>query len=194
VDAAGNGSSELRRTLERLPAGVYVLAAKDGDSTGAATVAWVTQVAFKPPLLVVALGRRSNVFRCLERSRFATLHVVGQNQLALARTFACPTDAGGGRINGEPFVAGLTSSPVLTAFPAYVECSLEQILDTGGEHALVVLRAVHARCRSRFRPMMAQALRDYLRIHPLPARDARPEPAAAISAPQSGREQVVGSG
>lgn len=194
MDAGGNGSSELRRTLEQLPAGVYVLAARDGDDTGAATVAWVTQVAFRPPLLVVALGRRSNVFHCLERSRFATLHVVGQRQLALARTFACPTDAGGGRINGEPFVAGLTSAPVLTAFPACVECSLEQILDTGGEHALVVLRAVHARCRGRFRPMTAQALRDYLRIHPLPARDAQPEPAPATGVPPSGRVQTAGSG
>lgn len=194
MDAAGNGQSALRRTLERLPAGVYVLAAKDGDSTGAATVAWVTQIAFKPPLLVVALGRRSNVFRCLERSRFATLHVVGQRQLALARTFACPTDAGGGRINGEPYVPGLTAAPVLTAFPAYVECSLEQVLETGGEHALVVLRALHARCRDRFRPMTAAALREYLRIHPLPARAAPAEAAAAVSAPQPGRAPAAGSG
>jgi flavin reductase (DIM6/NTAB) family NADH-FMN oxidoreductase RutF len=159
-----------RRALSRLTAGVYVLTARDGDRFGAATVAWAMQTSFKPLLFTVALGRNSNVFRCLAQSCAATLHVAGHGQLELARRFACPTEAGDGRINGESYVDGVTSAPVLGVFPAHFECLVDEIHDSAGDHALVVLRAVAVKCRTRFRPMMLGALRKYLESAPLPPR------------------------
>jgi len=165
-----------RRALDRFQTGVYVLTSRNGDHFGAATVAWAMQTSFKPSLIVVALGRKSNVFRCLEHSRVAVLHVAGHRQLGLARRFACPTETAGTRINGEPFVNGVTSAPVLKVFPAYLECQVEQIVDTIGDHALVILRVVLAQCRARFRPMTIAELRTDLERHPLPPRR---EPAPA---------------
>ncbi|MGE0030813.1 MAG: flavin reductase family protein [Steroidobacteraceae bacterium] len=151
-------------------AGVYVLTSRDGDRIGAATVAWAMQISFKPLLFTVALGRGGNVFRCLERSRAAALHVAGHRQLELARRFACPTEAGDGTINGEPFVSGVTSAPLLKTFPAHFECLVDEILETSGDHVLAVLRAITAQSRARFRPMTLAALRKYLESAPLPAR------------------------
>ena len=168
----------LQRTLSRISGGVYVLCARDGERFGAATVAWATQASFRPPLLIVSLGRQSNVFRCLERSGAAALHIAGHRQLELARSFACPTEAGEHRINGQPYVDGVTTAPVLPVFPAHVECRLEEIHPLPGEHALVVLAPVRAQCRARFRPLAIEALRDYLKLDPLPARRPLSRPAA----------------
>lgn len=161
---------ELQRTLSRISGGVYVLAARDDDRFGAATVAWATQVSFRPPLLVVSLGRQSNVFQCLQKSGAAALHIVGHRQFELARSFACPTTVADHRINGQPWVEGATAAPVLPVFPAHVECRLEEIHWLLGEHVLVVLAPLRARCRARFRPLAIEALRDYLKLAPLPSR------------------------
>jgi flavin reductase (DIM6/NTAB) family NADH-FMN oxidoreductase RutF len=37
--------------------------------------------------------------------------------------------------------------------PAYIECSLERIVDTDGDHAVVILRVIEADCRERVRPL-----------------------------------------
>ena len=47
--------------LRMLSNGVYVLTACLGDTVHAATVAWVCQVSFQPPLVMVALQRNSHL-------------------------------------------------------------------------------------------------------------------------------------
>jgi len=133
--------------------GVYILTSRSDDRYGAATVTWVSQVSFKPPLSMAAVRRESNVFKCLDVSRTAVLHIVGQQQQDIARRFFFPTDAGSGTINGQPFAAGRTAAPVLASLPAHVECQVERIVDTDGDHAVVILRVVEAECRERVRPL-----------------------------------------
>lgn len=142
-----------QKTLRMLSNGVYVLTSRSEDRYGAATVTWVSQVSFKPPLIMAAVRRQSNVFKCLEESRFAALHIVGKGQQEIARRFFFPTDASSGAINGEPVVEGKTSAPVLTSLPAHIECQVERVMDTEGDHALVILRAVEAECGEQVRPL-----------------------------------------
>ena len=142
-----------QKTLRLLSNGVYVLTARSEDSYGAATVTWVSQVSFKPPLIMAAVRRQCNVFKCLEESRVAALHIVGNGQQEIARRFFFPTATGCGTINGEPVVEGKTSAPVLASLPAHIECQVERIVDTDGDHVLVILRAVEAECREQVRPL-----------------------------------------
>ena len=142
-----------QKTLRMLSNGVYVLTSRSEDRYGAATVTWVSQVSFKPPLIMAAVRRQSNVFMCLEESRFAALHIVGKDQQEVARRFFYPTATSPGAINGEPVVEGKTSAPVLTSLPAHIECQVERVVDTDGDHALVILRAVEAECCDQVRPL-----------------------------------------
>ena len=142
-----------QKTLRMLSNGVYVLTSQCDGQYGAATVSWVSQVSFKPPLIMAAVRRQSNVFKCLAESRAAALHIVGEGQQEVARTFFFPTAAGGETINGEPVVKGETGVPILANLPAYVEGRVEQIVDADGDHALVILRVVEAECRGEVRPL-----------------------------------------
>jgi len=151
-----------QKTLRMLSNGVYVLTSRSGDHYGAATVTWVSQVSFRPPLVMAAVKRNSNVFKCLEESRTAVLHIVGDRQQDIAHRFFFPTHAEHGTINGEPFAEGRTAAPVLANLPAHVECQVERIVDTEGDHALVILRAVEAECREQVRPLtMAETPWEY---------------------------------
>lgn len=142
-----------RRALRKISNGVYVLTARDAEHYGAATVTWVSQASFKPPLLMAAVRRDSNAYRCLVRSGSAALHIVADGQLEIARRFFAPTAAAEGTINGVPFAEGKTAAPVLAGLPAYVECHVDRIVDTEGDHAVVILRVVDAECGGEFKPL-----------------------------------------
>jgi flavin reductase (DIM6/NTAB) family NADH-FMN oxidoreductase RutF len=151
-----------QKTLRMLSNGVYVLTSRSKDRYGAATVSWVSQASFKPPLIMAAVRRESNVFECLAESRSAVLHIVGDGQQEIARRFFFPTHAGGGTINGEPFAEGRTAAPILASLPAHVECKIEKIVDTDGDHAVVILRVVEAESREEVRPLtMAETPWEY---------------------------------
>ena len=146
-----------KKTLRMLSNGVYVLTSRSGDHYGAATVSWVSQASFKPPLIMAAVRPESNVFKCLAESGRAVLHIVGERQQETARRFFHPTCAQGGSINGEPFAEGSAASPILSSLPAHLECLVERLVHTDGDHAVVILRVLEAECREQVRPLtMAQ--------------------------------------
>src|SRR5438552_18830766 len=105
--------------------GVYVLTSRSGNRYGAATVSWVSQTSFKPPLIMSAVRRESDVFRCLAESRSAVLHIVGDRQQDIAKRFCFATHAERGTVNGEAFMDGRAGAPVLPNLPAYIECRVE---------------------------------------------------------------------
>ncbi|OLD65236.1 MAG: hypothetical protein AUI47_02590 [Acidobacteria bacterium 13_1_40CM_2_68_5] len=142
-----------RKTLRMLSNGLYVMTSRHGERCGAATVTWVSQASFRPPLLMAAVRPDSNVFACLRVSGAAAVHVLGKDQEELARRFFAPTRTDGGGINGEPFRDGVTGAPILRGAPAYLECRVRQILDGLGDHALVVLEVVGAECREQVTPL-----------------------------------------
>ena len=142
-----------QKTLRMLSNGVYVLTSRSEDRYGAATVSWVSQVSFKPPLIMAAVQRNSNVFKCLVDSRIAALHIVGDGQQEIARKFFFPTRANCTTINGELFTNGRTAAPILASLPAHVECQVERVVDTDGDHALVILRVVDAEFCAEVRPL-----------------------------------------
>ena len=78
---------------------------RHGNSYGAATVTWVSQASFKPPLLMAAIRPESNMSKCLSQSRVAAIHIV----------------------------------------------------DTGGDHALIVMEALDAACAEDVRPLTIAA-------------------------------------
>jgi flavin reductase (DIM6/NTAB) family NADH-FMN oxidoreductase RutF len=133
-----------QKALRLLTNGMYVLTARSGQKFGAATVTWVSQASFKPPLLMAALRKDGSVFECLSESRAGVLHVLAADQKAIAQKFFAPTKATDGELNGEPFTPGSNDAPVLSNLPAYLECSLVEINDRLGDHAIVVLEVTGA--------------------------------------------------
>ena len=142
-----------RKSLRRLTNGVYVMSARSGTCFGAATVTWVSQASFHPPLVMAAIRKESNVFKCLHESRAVAIHVLGRDQQDLAQRFFAPTKAVNGTINGEPFADGVTSAPILKSVPVYLECLVRHVIDDLGDHAIVVMEVTEAACGSDVCPM-----------------------------------------
>ncbi len=133
--------------------GMYIITSRFQEHYGAATVTWVSQASFKPPLVMAALRRDSNVFQCVAQSGFAAIHIIGHDQQQIAQNFFNPTSVQGSAINGEPIRDGITASPILFNFPAHVECRVVRLIDDAGDHAVVVFEVVEAECRNQVQPL-----------------------------------------
>lgn len=142
-----------KKALRMFSNGMYVITSRSGPRFGAATVTWVSQASFKPPLIMAAIRPESNVFRCLRESGIAAVHVLGFHQQDIAAKFFSPTKVYDGALNGEPFADGTTAAPILQNAPAYVECRLRQIVDQGGDHAIMIMEVVDTDCREQLPPL-----------------------------------------
>lgn len=133
-----------KATLRMIPYGLYVLTAAHADGrVAAATVNWVTQASFEPPLVAVGVKADSHAHALIKDTRAFALNVLGKGQQAMAFAFFKPADRQGQTISGEPFRPGATGAPILTNAPAFVECALEATVEKG-DHSIFVGRVIEA--------------------------------------------------
>ena len=115
---------------------------KDGRIS-AATVNWVTQASFKPPLVAVGVKTDSQIHDIIKTAGNFALNVLGNGQQGTAYSFFKPAERDGQKISGEPFHAGSTGAPVLENTPAFVECRLVTTVEEG-DHSIFVGEVVDA--------------------------------------------------
>ena len=132
-----------KTALRMIPYGLYVLTAEAGDAISAATVNWVTQASFAPPLVAVGVKADSQVHGLIKQAGAFALNVLGKGQQPMAYTFFKPAERQGSTISGQPFRRGSTGAPILEATPAYVECRLITTVEKG-DHSIFVGEVVEA--------------------------------------------------
>lgn len=128
-----------KTALRMIPYGIYVMTAKGGDgSIAAATVNWVTQTSFSPPLVAIGVKADSGPLKAVNETRGFALNMLGKGQQGQAFAFFKPADVDGNKVSGEPFEAGAeTGSPILQNAPASVECKVVEIVEQGDHHIVV---------------------------------------------------------
>ncbi len=133
-----------KTALRMIPYGLYVLTAESHEGeVGAATVNWVTQASFEPPLVVVGVKADSNVHAIIKQSKAFALNVLGKGQQAQAFAFFKPAKRDGDTVSGEPFRKGTLGTPLLQSTPAYVECKLVECVERG-DHSIMIGEVVDA--------------------------------------------------
>ncbi|MCX7863822.1 MAG: flavin reductase family protein, partial [Novosphingobium sp.] len=79
--------------LRMIPYGIYVMTAGGtGRTPAAATVNWVTQTSFSPPLVAIGVKTDSGVYAATRQSGHFVLNMLGKGQQAQAFTFFKPAE------------------------------------------------------------------------------------------------------
>ena len=120
-----------------IPYGIYVMVAVRGGKIAAATVTWVTQTAFAPPLVAVGVKTDSGAYDIAKEAGGFALNMLGKGQQGLAFEFFKSATVGGDKVSGEPFHAGSTGAPILDNAIASVECQIVEIVEQGDHHIFV---------------------------------------------------------
>ena len=133
-----------KTALRMIPYGIYVLTAQDGGgNVAAATVNWVTQTAFNPPLVVVGVKTDSGAYSIVKNAKTFTLNMLGKADKGLAFTFFKPAQMAEGKLSGQAVHKGGNGAPILDAALAAVECKVTSIVEQG-DHHIVVAEVVDA--------------------------------------------------
>jgi len=127
-----------KAVLRMIPYGIYVLTADDGKgNVAAATVNWVTQTAFAPPLVVVGVKTDSGAYQVVKKAGTFALNMLGKEHKGLAFTFFKPASVADGKISGQAYRKGTTGAPLLEAAPGALECKVTSIVEQGDHHIVV---------------------------------------------------------
>jgi flavin reductase (DIM6/NTAB) family NADH-FMN oxidoreductase RutF len=132
-------NADAKKTVLRMiPYGIYVLTADDKKGNiAAATVNWVTQSAFAPPLVVVGVKTDSGAYKIVKDAGSFALNMLGKDHKSLAFTFFRPADVSEGKLSGQPYRPGTTGAPILTDAPGAVECKVTAVVEQGDHHVIV---------------------------------------------------------
>jgi flavin reductase (DIM6/NTAB) family NADH-FMN oxidoreductase RutF len=127
-----------KTALRMIPYGIYVLTAEGADGTvAAATVNWVTQTSFNPPLVAIGVKTDSGVYATLREAGNFALNFLGKGQQGAAFTFFKPAEVADGAISGEPYSSGSNGAPLLDNAIASVECKVATVVELGDHHIIV---------------------------------------------------------
>jgi flavin reductase (DIM6/NTAB) family NADH-FMN oxidoreductase RutF len=126
-----------KTALRMIPYGIYVMTAENDGEVAAATVNWVTQTAFAPPLVVVGVKTDSGAYGISKAAGNFALNMLGKGQQGLAFGFFKPATRDGNTVSGEPFHAGSSGAPILDNAIASVECKIVDIIEQGDHHIFV---------------------------------------------------------
>ncbi len=132
-------NADAKKTVLRMiPYGIYVLTADDGKGgVAAATVNFVTQTAFAPPLLVVGIKTDSGAYAVVKHAGKFALNMLGKDAKGLAFTFFKPAKLEDGKLSGQSFHRGANNAPILDTAIGSVECQVKTIVEEGDHHIVV---------------------------------------------------------
>ncbi len=135
--------------LRMIPYGLYILTGEDKSGrVAAATVNWVTQASFEPPLVAVGVKKDSQTHEIIKEAGYFALNILGRGQESIAYTFFKSLQREGNSIGGQSFASGQTGAPLLESTPAFLECRLVETLQ-GGDHSLFIGEVLNAGVRNQ---------------------------------------------
>jgi flavin reductase (NADH) len=131
-----NARSSLGEALALIPSGCSILTcAAAGESTGM-LASWVQQVAFEPPMVMVAVKRGRPIGALIDRAGRFTLNLLGEGTFRLMKHFAA------GFAPGAPAFDGLEMADTdygveLAAAAGALSCRVKSRTDAGDHHVYV---------------------------------------------------------
>ena len=144
VIGAGVRDQEFRDLMTGVCASVTVVTTADEDGPHGATVSSFASLSLQPPLVTVALDRRSALLARILGSRRFGVNVLAYSDDELALLFARRGEDRFGQVSWTPS-RGL---PRLDGAAGWAVCDLHRIVE-GGDHLLLVGLVTHAESSHR---------------------------------------------
>lgn len=149
----GERHKALAAALGRIPSGLFILTACQGELETGLLCSWVQQCSFAPPQVSMALRRDREIISWLGGGAAFTLNVLDDSQTDMVVHF------GRGFAPGQPAFTGLdilrpdNGPPVLADALGYLEGRVVERFPAG-DHDLFIGRVVGGRLLGEGRPMV----------------------------------------
>ena len=129
-------ADDFKEAFRNHPAGVSVVTADPGDGPVGLTATSVFSVSASPPLLVFSLSGRSSSAPALRRADTVVVHLLGADQLGLAKTFS--TTGIDRFADSSIWTRLVTGEPVLPAANAWLRGRIVNQMEAGDSTVVAV--------------------------------------------------------
>jgi flavin reductase (DIM6/NTAB) family NADH-FMN oxidoreductase RutF len=151
------GDTDPRRqmafALGRVPSGLFVLTARNGEAETGMLASWVQQCSFNPPQISVALRADRPISAWLTRGAGFAINILDDTQTDMIGHFGRGFELDEPAFNGLE-ITRLPSGPVvLDEALAYLECQVVA-RHPGGDHDLLIARVLGGRMLGEGHPMV----------------------------------------
>jgi flavin reductase (DIM6/NTAB) family NADH-FMN oxidoreductase RutF len=144
---------QLAAALGRIPSGLFVLTARQGEAETGMLASWAQQCSFEPPLVSVALQRGREVGAWLGVGAVFTLNILDDTQTDMIVHFGRGFPLAAPAFTGLDVERGGEGGPVLTEALAYLECRVVA-RHPAGDHELLIGEVLRGRLLSEGHPMV----------------------------------------
>ncbi len=149
-----------KHALRLLHHNVAVVTSGLDDEIIGATVTWLMQSSFEPPLVTLAIKADSRLYTVIKRTGTLTVNLVEAGDTELASTFFKPRIFETDRMAHYPAKVNSVGGAMLDASPVCLSCEVQQIV-TEGDHHLVVTEVVDVEVRSEDKKAMCLSDTDW---------------------------------
>lgn len=132
-----------KHALLMIPYGLFVLGAAHGGKSTVATVNWITQASFHPPLVVVGVKNDSGAHAMIKESKKFALSILGPGQKNIAGAYFRHVEPKDGKFGDFAYETGQNGTPIVSDAPASVECDVVGFYELG-DHTIVVGKVTEA--------------------------------------------------
>jgi len=130
--------------LGRVPSGVFILTAGDGEGNETGMLAsWVQQASFEPPMVTVAVNRKRYLNDWLEKNPQVVLNLVGESQTQFLKHFGRGFEPEQPAFEGVETVRGELGISVLADALGYLEGKVVGQVEAG-DHMVYLLELTGA--------------------------------------------------
>jgi flavin reductase (DIM6/NTAB) family NADH-FMN oxidoreductase RutF len=135
----------IKDVLRMMPYGFYSITSKAEDDVNAMVANWVTQVSFEPRLLALGIQKSCYTRELIGKSEVFVVNLFRKEDVDAIKPFTKGRSKNPDKMRDAQYEpAPETGCPVLEDSAAYVECRVARIVDTGGDHDIVLGEVVGA--------------------------------------------------
>jgi flavin reductase (DIM6/NTAB) family NADH-FMN oxidoreductase RutF len=135
----------IKDALKMMPYGFYAITSHSGDDVNAMSANWLTQVSFEPRLVALGLQKDCYTHGLVESGRVFAINIFRAEDQERIKPFTKSRAKNPDKMKEASFEpAPETGCPILEGAAAVIECRVHQIVDTGGDHDIIVGEVVAA--------------------------------------------------
>ena len=136
---------QIKGALRMMPYGFYGITTQAEGDENAMVANWVTQVSFEPRQVALGLQKTCYTRRLIEKSAVFSVNIFRKEDQEALKPFTKGRAKNPDKMKEAKFEqAPVTHCPVLEGSAAFLECQVVRIIDTGGDHEIVVAEVVGA--------------------------------------------------
>jgi flavin reductase (DIM6/NTAB) family NADH-FMN oxidoreductase RutF len=133
-----------KTVLRHFPYGLYVVTVASGGEEHGMTANWITQAAFEPPMIVVAIENTSKTIEMIRDAHYFAVSLLASGQRELAGKLGRSSEQAPQKLKGiKTKPTPVSKTPVLVEALGWVECRAIASLPAG-DHTLVLGEVVEA--------------------------------------------------